>query len=73
MPDKTISLSLGGSVSNLFNVTGAVSNRFMQAFDLYPVEASSDLVNWTRLGLLLRTNNDPNPLLFVDAEAGASG
>ncbi|MCI0536532.1 MAG: hypothetical protein L0Z50_15035 [Verrucomicrobiales bacterium] len=72
LPYKTISLSLAGSVSNLFNVTGAVSNRFMQAFDLYPIEASSDLVNWTRLGLLLRTNSDPNPVAFVDADASGS-
>jgi hypothetical protein len=36
------------------------------------VHHSTDLVNWTRLGLLRRTNNDPNPLLFADGDAGGS-
>src|SRR5262245_53321680 len=61
---SAISLSLDGSVSNLFNLTGTISNQFMQMFDLYSVEASTNLADWTRLALLLRTNNDPNPLLF---------
>jgi dienelactone hydrolase len=69
-PDKTIALHIEGSVSNMFKLTGTISNRFMQAFDLYPVETSTDLVNWTRLGLLLRTNNDPDPLLFTDGRVG---
>ena len=59
-PDGTVVLSLDGSVSNLFpNLTGTISNPFRQMFDHYPVEASSDLRDWTRLALLLRTNNDP--------------
>ena len=35
-------------------------------FDLYLVEASTNLADWTRLALLLRTNNNPTPLLFQD-------
>src|SRR5881396_2752905 len=69
LPDKSILLSLDGSVSNMFKFTGTISNQFMQMFDLYPVEASSNLAEWTRLALLLRTNNDPNPLLFQDPNA----
>jgi len=69
LADKTVGLSLDGSVSNMFNLTGTISNQFMQMFDLYPVEASTDLADWTRLALLLRTNNDPNPLLFQDPNA----
>ncbi|HRZ58631.1 MAG TPA: hypothetical protein P5525_24590, partial [Candidatus Paceibacterota bacterium] len=55
LPDRTISLSLDGKISSLFNLTGATSNQFMQMFDLYVVEASADLADWTRLALLLRT------------------
>jgi len=65
LPDKTL-LSLDGSVSNMFNLTGTISNQFMQMFDQYVVEASTNLADWTRLALLLRTNNNPNPLLFQD-------
>src|SRR5437016_7927853 len=70
LPDKTL-LSLDGSVSKMFNLTGTISNQFMQMFDLYPVEASTNLVDWTRLGLLLRTNNNSNPLPFEDTNAAA--
>jgi hypothetical protein len=68
-PDKSVILKLNGSASNLFNLTGTVSNQFLQMFDLYLVEASADLLNWTRLDLLLRTNNDPNPLMIQDTNA----
>jgi hypothetical protein len=43
LPDGTVALSLDGSVSGMFNLTGAISNQFMQMFDLYDVEASSNL------------------------------
>jgi hypothetical protein len=69
LSDKTVTLVLDGSVSNMFNMTGTISNQFMQMFDLYPVEASTNLQDWTRLAMLLRTNNDSEPLLFQDADA----
>lgn len=70
LPDRTAMLSLDGSVSNIFpNLPVAVSNQVRQMFDLYPVEASTDLADWTRLALLLRTNNDSNPLTFQDTNA----
>ena len=71
LPDQTVTLSLDGSVSNMFNLTGTISNQFQQMFDLYLVEASTNLLDWTRLALLLRTNNDPNPLLFHDTNAAS--
>ena len=67
--DGSITLSLGGSVSNMFNLSGTISNQFMQMFDLYAVEASTDLRDWTPLALLLRTNNDPIPLIVQDTNA----
>jgi dienelactone hydrolase len=69
LPDRTIMLSLDGSVSSMFSLSGAISNQFMQMFDLYAVEASTNLAEWTRLALLLRTNNNPHPLLFQDTNA----
>ncbi len=71
LPDQTAMLSLDGSVANMFNLTGTISNQFRQMFDLYPVEASTNLDSWTRLALLLRTNNNPNPLLFQDTNAAS--
>lgn len=69
LPDRTIRLSLDGSVSNMFNVTGTVRNQFMQLFDLYPVEVSSNLNDWTPLAMQLRTNNNPNQLTIDDTNA----
>ncbi|MBM3883234.1 MAG: hypothetical protein FJ387_26570 [Verrucomicrobia bacterium] len=69
-PDGIVTLSLDGSESNLIpGLTGTISNQFMQMFDIYLVEASTNLADWTRLATLLRTNNDPTPLLFQDADA----
>jgi dienelactone hydrolase len=73
LPDRTITLSLGGSVSNMFSLSGTISSQFMQMFDLYAVEASTNLAEWTRLALLLRTNNNPHPLLFQDTNAAGLG
>jgi dienelactone hydrolase len=39
--------------------------------DLYAVEASANLVDWSPLALLLRTNDNLNPLLFQDTNAAA--
>jgi len=69
MPAKTAMLSLDGSVANMFNLTGTVSNQFREMFDLYVVEASTNLADWTRLAVLPRTNSDPAPLLFHDTNA----
>lgn len=71
-PDRTVTLALEGSLGNSFNLTGTPSNQFRQIFDLYPIEASADLTDWTRLALLPRPNNDPNPLLFQDTNAAGS-
>ncbi|MBN2507069.1 MAG: hypothetical protein JXQ71_10275 [Verrucomicrobia bacterium] len=68
--DRTVALSLDGNVSNLIpGLSGTILNQFNQMFDLYTVEASTDLIDWTRLAMLARTNNDPRPLLFTDTAA----
>ncbi len=67
--DRTATVSLDGSVSNMFNISGAVLNQFRQMHDLYVVEASPNLADWRRLAMLARTNSDPNPLVFRDTNA----
>jgi hypothetical protein len=42
LPDQTVTLSLDGSVSNMFNLTDTISDQFLQMFDLYVVEASTN-------------------------------
>jgi hypothetical protein len=64
LPGQTVALTLDGSVSNLFKLTGTTSNQFMQIFDLYPVEASTNLLDWRRLNMVLRTNNNPDPVVL---------
>lgn len=64
-------LTLDGSVSNMFNLTGTISNQFNQMFDLYPVEASEDLVHWRGLAWMMRTNNNPAPVVFDDPSTAA--
>ncbi len=68
-PDQTAVLTLEGNVSNLFNLSGTLADQFWQMFDLYPVEASTNLTDWTRLDLLVRTNSNLSPLLFRDTNA----
>ncbi|HNQ89145.1 MAG TPA: hypothetical protein PKM73_11065 [Verrucomicrobiota bacterium] len=69
-PDRSVTLSLDGSSSNLVpGLSGAILSQFNQMVDLYIVEASANLTDWTRLALLRRTNNDSSPLLFRDSES----
>ncbi len=43
LPDRTVALTLEGSVSNMFNLPAAMLGQFMQMFDLYVVEASTNM------------------------------
>ena len=67
-PQGTVSLTLGGG----FTPGLGLSNRFQPYFDIYPVEISSNLVDWTPLTWLVRTNASTNQLTFVDHEIKAS-
>lgn len=59
LPDHRVELS----------VSGCVNQRFSNYFSLHPIEVSSNLVDWTPLVTLLRTNNSTNALTFTDAQA----
>jgi dienelactone hydrolase len=69
MPDGNVTLGLDGRVLNQFNFTGTFSNQLQQTFDLYPVDASSNLFDWARIALILRTNSDSGPLVISDTNA----
>lgn len=55
-PDRTISL----------NLTGVVTTTFLPYYDLYTLDASTNLVDWSPLGVLERTNNSSNALSYLD-------
>ena len=62
-----VTVQLEGSVSNLFPLLPlSVSTQYLQMFDLYVVDASPDLMQWTRQTTLLRTNGDASPLYWQD-------
>ncbi|MBI4661731.1 MAG: hypothetical protein HY735_23150, partial [Verrucomicrobia bacterium] len=57
-----------GSVSILLD--GNPSGRLRKFFELYPIEDSSDLREWTPLATVLRTNISAGPATYLDPEAG---
>jgi uncharacterized repeat protein (TIGR03803 family) len=56
-----------GSISLTF--TGETTALFAPYYDLYPLETSTNLVDWTPLATLIRTNTALDALQFVDAKA----
>ncbi len=58
LPDQSVQLILGGGVHK----------RFKDYFDLYPIEVSSNLVDWTPLVTVQRTNSSTNTLVYTDPD-----
>jgi predicted dienelactone hydrolase len=58
-----------GSVA--LTMTGESPARFGSFYDLYPVEVSSNLVDWVPLVTLVRTNDTLSPLDYVDSSASS--
>jgi dienelactone hydrolase len=56
-----------GSVSLTFN--GETTLLFAPYYDLYPLEASSNLIDWMPVALLQRPNGEPDAVRFVDTNA----
>lgn len=70
--DGTVTLTLNGRVSGLISgLSTTISNQVVQMFDLYPVEVSENLTDWSVLDWIRRGNDDPTPLLFQDTESPA--
>ncbi|MHC1767463.1 MAG: Calx-beta domain-containing protein [Verrucomicrobiia bacterium] len=61
-PDRRVELTLGGGVHK----------RFKDYFDLYPIEVSTNLVDWTPLVTLQRTNSFTNAFTYTDTAAAGS-
>ena len=59
LPDGSFQLTVGGGVST----------RFRPYFDLYPIEVSTNLVDWTPFVTLQRTNSTTNAFSYTDREA----
>jgi uncharacterized repeat protein (TIGR03803 family) len=58
-PDRSVSLSFAGETTALF----------APYYDLYPLDASSNLVDWVPLATLQRSNTALATLQFLDADA----
>ena len=59
MPDRTVWLAVAGNAPAIF----------LPYYDLHPVEASTNAVDWAPLTILLRTNNSANRASYLDVEA----
>ncbi len=64
-PEGIVSLTLGGG----YTPGVGLVNRFQPDFDIYPLEVSTNLVDWAPLKWLVRTNASTNVLTFVDSQA----
>jgi dienelactone hydrolase len=62
LADQSVQLTLGGGVHTWFR----------SYFDLYPVEVSTSLVDWTPLVTLQRTNSSTNVFTYTDPNAAKS-
>ena len=63
----SITAEAGGAIS--LEMAGSARTLFKPYYDLYPLEASSDLNFWSPLTTLERTNASTDPLTFLDLEA----
>jgi dienelactone hydrolase len=62
LPDGSFRLSVGGGVSTVFQ----------PYFDLYPIEVSTNLVDWAPFVTLQRTNSSTNALAYTSSKAANS-
>ena len=62
-----IAAGSNGCVSLAF--TGEATALFASYYDMYPLEGSTDLVNWTALGVLQRRNTALDTLAWADTNA----
>ena len=62
-------LHLNADRSAKLTFTGETTVPFAGYYSLYPLETSSNLVDWAPLVTLQRTNGEPDTLRFVDADA----
>src|SRR6185436_3182180 len=51
------------------NLAGVVPKPFAPYFDIYPLEVSSNLMDWSPLALLQRTNDSTDAVSYRDPDA----
>ena len=67
-PEGVVSLTLGGG----YTPGVGLVNWSKLGFDIYPLEASTNLVDWVPLKWLVRTSASTKALTFVDSQASGS-
>ncbi len=70
-PHGFSSVSVAGDRSVSLGLSGSAAAAYATRFELFPIEASSDLQSWTTLGMVVATNASLDALSFKDVEAGA--
>jgi dienelactone hydrolase len=68
-PHSLKSIQVGSNGSTSLSFAGDTTLPFARYYDLYPLEASTNLVDWMPVALLQRTNGEPDALRFVDTNA----
>lgn len=58
-------ISITGAGDLNFRVVGDVSPPYKLFLDLYPIETSADLLEWSLLSTIVKTNTDTRPLLLT--------
>ena len=72
-PHDFSSIEVRSDRSASLTFTGEATALFGRYYDLYPLETSSNLVDWTPLTLLQRTNAALDTLQFLDTDAAKFG
>ncbi len=62
LPDNTVALTLGGKAGSSYS----------SYFDLYVLETTANLKDWTPLVTLVRTNRATSPLVWIETNASLS-
>jgi len=72
-PHSIANLQMRPDGSAALGLAGETTSAFARYYDLYPLETSSNLVNWAPLVTLQRTNAALDTLLFLDTNAPGVG
>jgi hypothetical protein len=66
VPHRFGSVSVAPGQKVILGLTGAVSPQYSPFLDLYPIEVSSNLVDWSFLAAVVRTNAPTAPFAYTD-------
>jgi Calx-beta domain-containing protein/platelet-activating factor acetylhydrolase isoform II len=66
VPHRFESVSVAPGHSVILGLTGGVSPQYSPFLDLYPIEVSTNLTDWSLLAAVVRTNASPAPFPYTD-------